>query len=555
MTYSAKNNSRLYFIQILTGLAVLVNFSGLFVTILGPDGILYASIAKTMVQHNNFIELFNGTKDWLDKPHFPFWITALSFKLFGYHTWAYKLPAILFLLMGAWYTYLLGKRLYNKQVGQLAAFILLTAQHIVISNNDVRAEPYLTGLLIAGIYHFYRSTHTKIFIHVLSGSFFTACAVMTKGIFILIPVALAIIGYLWSQKNFRQLFNFKWLVAGGLILLFILPELYCLYYQFDMHPEKWVFGQTHVSGIRFFFWDSQFGRFFNTGPIKGEGDYTFFFHTLLWAFLPWSVLLYTAVVSLFFNRNIPKVLPNEWLTVWAAGSTFVLFTLSSFQLPHYTNIIFPFFAILTAAHIIRNQQDNWKHIRLIQVFICLLAVFALVLLHVSYDPGKSGITFVVLLVLAAGFILWVLKDKLYYPVVRWIYVSGITSMLISVYLNIIFYPSLLKYQSGSEAAFYCNEHYPGLSVYSYHSPADYEMDFYLEQPLEKIASDTCLKTLKRPALVYLPDSSVASLRKDSIRFNLIQEYDYFSVSRLNLAFLRSSTRKTVVQRHLLISLP
>jgi 4-amino-4-deoxy-L-arabinose transferase-like glycosyltransferase len=59
------------------GIAVLVNFSGIFVPITGPDGTLYASIAKTMAQRNNFVDLFAYGKDWLDKPHFPFWIAAL----------------------------------------------------------------------------------------------------------------------------------------------------------------------------------------------------------------------------------------------------------------------------------------------------------------------------------------------------------------------------------------------------------------------------------------------------------------------------------------------
>jgi hypothetical protein len=53
-------SSRLY--QLLLTLAIAVNFSGIFMTIIGPDGALYASIAKTMVMKNNYLELFgNGT--------------------------------------------------------------------------------------------------------------------------------------------------------------------------------------------------------------------------------------------------------------------------------------------------------------------------------------------------------------------------------------------------------------------------------------------------------------------------------------------------------------
>src|SRR5882672_4474770 len=80
-------------------LVIIVNASGLFGGILEPDSFLYAYIAKQMAEHNDFINLYNST-DWLDKPHFPFWITAISFKILGVSSFAYKLPAFLFWLTG-----------------------------------------------------------------------------------------------------------------------------------------------------------------------------------------------------------------------------------------------------------------------------------------------------------------------------------------------------------------------------------------------------------------------------------------------------------------------
>lgn len=249
-------------LYLLIGIAVLVNFSALFVPVIGPDGTLYASIAKTMAQSNNFVDLYAYGQDWLDKPHFPFWITALSFRLFGICTWAYKLPGILLMMMGAFYTYLFGKALYNKQTGLWAMLILLTAQHIILSNNDVRAEPFLTGLIIASVYHLYQSHIKNSYLQLLWGCLFAAAAIMTKGVFAIIPIGGAIAGHFIITKQWKQLFNLRWLIAIVLTLIFILPELYCLYQQFDLHPEKLVFGEHGVSGVRFFFWDSQFGRFF-----------------------------------------------------------------------------------------------------------------------------------------------------------------------------------------------------------------------------------------------------------------------------------------------------
>jgi 4-amino-4-deoxy-L-arabinose transferase-like glycosyltransferase len=254
--------------------------------------------------------------------------------------------------MGAYYTYLFAKKYYSKQVGFWAAFFLLSAQHILLSDNDIRAEAYLTGLLIAAIYHFAVCLDDKKNTHLIIAVFFSACAVMTKGVFTLIPVAGAIAGNLILKKRWKELFHIRWVFALLLLVIFISPEIYSLWQQFDRHPEKTVFGETGVSGIRFFLWDSQFGRFFNTGPIKGKGDPSFFLHTLLWAFLPWSIVMYMSLVHKF--KGIKQQIAfeaNEWYSLLGSLSALIIFSLSKFQLPYYTNIIFPLLAILTARYI------------------------------------------------------------------------------------------------------------------------------------------------------------------------------------------------------------
>src|SRR5215510_7652695 len=200
-------------------LAIAVNCSGVNLPILGPDAAVYASIAKTMVQQHNYRELLVYGQDWLDKPHFPFWLTALSFRLFGVQTWAYKLPAILCLLMGAWYTYRFAQQFYPPQVARWSVLILLTAEHIILSNTDVRAEPYLTGLIIAAVYAFARAHRTKACWPLLLGSGFTACAIMTKGLLALVPIGGALAGELVLKKQWHELWHRRWLYAALLILL------------------------------------------------------------------------------------------------------------------------------------------------------------------------------------------------------------------------------------------------------------------------------------------------------------------------------------------------
>src|SRR5262245_4832215 len=73
---------------------IMVNATGLLLPILEPDGALYALIAKNIAITGDYINLKVEGNDWLDKPHLPFWITAISFKLFGINSFAYKFPGV-----------------------------------------------------------------------------------------------------------------------------------------------------------------------------------------------------------------------------------------------------------------------------------------------------------------------------------------------------------------------------------------------------------------------------------------------------------------------------
>ncbi|WP_225859903.1 MULTISPECIES: glycosyltransferase family 39 protein [Chitinophaga] len=532
--------------MLIIGLLIFMNFSGLNITILEPDGALYASIAKHMVQHNDYWNLFADGGDWLDKPHFPFWMAALSFKLFGFTTAAYKLPAILFLMMGAWYTYLLGRRLYNERVGLWATAILLTAEHIVISNNDVRAEPYLTGLIIAAVYHFYRSERLNI--HVVIGSLFTACAVMTKGPFAVIPIGAAVAGQLVFTGQWKQLLQLRWLIAILLTGIFILPELYAVYQQFDLHPEKVVYGKTGVSGLRFFFWDSQFGRFMNTGPVKGAGDPSFFFHTVLWAFLPWSILLYAAVIT-FFRKRKQAV---EFYCITGSLVTFLLFSLSRFQLPHYLNIIFPFFAILTANYILSLQRPKGlKFYRITQHVICGVIGVAIIGLSVLYRPIFNY--FAVVTVVAAASLFFLLPRRATDPWSPAFLRTCIASLILGLFLNLVMYPDMMRYQSGSTAANHANLYWRGIPVTLYKANS-YSLEYYLNAPVIRADSAGLRQQVAAgaPVLLYTTPETLGELQKSGYRFEIARVFAHFYISKLDGPFVNHATRNSALQQRLLV---
>ncbi len=522
--------------------AVLVNFSGLFVTIIGPDGTLYATIAKTMVLHHDYVNIYVQGADWLDKPHFPFWVTALFFNVFGINTWAYKLPGILFMMLGAVYTYFFAKRLYNKEIALWSVLILLTAEHIVLSNNDVRAEPYLTGLIIASVYHFYRSYQPINYWHLAAGCVFAACSIMTKGMFAIIPIGGAIAGQLIIRKDWKYLFSWRWLIAVVLTFLFILPELYCLYQQFDMHPEKVVFGQKAVSGIRWFFWDSQFGRFFNTGPIKGSGDPTFFVHTTLWAFLPWSLLLFAAIFQ-FIRKGIKNVNVTEWYCICGSLLTFLLFSASRFQLPYYLNIVYPFFAIITAQYLYSlSLEKSLQLVRVTQFVMMGLMLVVVAALQYFFQPEAfnwiTGFILIALLI-ALIFLPGRIASKAFWRIGL---STLLASFIVNIYLNLAFYPSLLHYQALTEAALYINENNPEKMPVVQTGNVPEAMEFYLDQPLININTDGTGSIPPKPYYLFASTDIIKGLQAKGWHIEPVKTFEQYWISRLKPQFLNKATR-------------
>jgi 4-amino-4-deoxy-L-arabinose transferase-like glycosyltransferase len=533
--------NKCFYSLLITG--ILINASGLFVTILEPDGALYASIAKTIAVTGDFVNLAVHGQDWLDKPHFPFWMAAISYKIFGINTFAYKFPAFLFWALGILYTYLLAADAYGKKVAQCASLLYVSAAHLVVSNNDVRAEPYLTGLLIGSMFHFFKSTTTRPYLHITLASMLASFAVMTKGPFILIIIGAGFFIDWIVKKKWKEFVRPTWWVAVVLVAVFILPELYCLHVQFDMHPEKVVFNRTGVSGVRFFFWDSQFGRFFNNGPIKGNGNYFFYLHTTLWAFLPWSLVLVAALLCRIRHFRV-LFFTQQAIVLGAALTGFVLFSLSGFQLPHYINILFPLFSIISAEFLVNGNQNGppkWmKPVQITLGILMLLLVLGLSYLFQKKIPLLYSLAAIGILLLPV--FLGRIKVQAF-TIVFGFFSSG----LVYLYLNLSFYPALLQYQSGSQAAFYVNKFHTSEDVFIYRNQS-YSLDFYSNKPVREL--DTRLQlSQEAPVLVFVEANELQQLTQMGYSTEVLQKFPHFHISQLSTKFINQASRKQVIKNY------
>ncbi|GMN08496.1 glycosyltransferase family 39 protein [Croceitalea sp. MTPC5] len=540
---------------VLIALIVLVYIAGMFVTLFENDSAQFAVMAMRMVQENDFINLFKGPNEYLDKPHMHYWLAALSFKIFGIYDWTYRIPGLLATLLGAYSCYGLGKLLYNNDIGRFSALIFMTCQTIVLSVIDVRTDAVLTGFTILAIWQLVAYIETNSLKNIAIGAFAAGIAFSTKGQIALLVIGLCILCHMAYTRKWKLFLSWKVLVAVLVFALAIAPMLYAYYHQFDLYPEKVIRGRSSRSGIFFIFWEQSFERLSGTGMGKNSSDYFFFFHTFLWVFLPWTALALIAYwwrmksfVKLRFRYN-PKY---EFLTLGAITIIFFIISFAQFKLPHYMNIMMPLYAILTASYahsLYRFTKEREIKILLgIQYFILSLVFIFSLLICFYVFKFENWISYVVLMVSLLTIAYFCLKREAYY--MRIITLSVCSSLLLNGILNTHFYPSLLNYQGGSTMAEKVRE--KGISVeniYKFSNRHTWALDFYNKRPVQIASLDELSE--KKDFWVYSDTNGLEQLKASGFDWDEQITVDQFRITRLQLKFLEPSTRgKKLNKMHL-----
>ena len=547
------SNRRYWFLLFLVLLAYHV---GMFATLLENDSAQFAVMAMRMFQENDFINLFKGPNEYLDKPHMHYWLAAFSYKIFGLHDWAYRIPAILATLLGAFSCYGLGKLLYNTDTGKLAALIFMTSQTIMLSVIDVRTDAVLTGSAIFAIWQLATYIERKTVASILLGAIGTGIAFSTKGQIAILVIGLPLLCHLAYTRRWKRLLNWKVLVALVVFGLTIAPMLYAYYHQFDLHPEKIIRGRSDRSGIFFILWEQSFERMSGEGIGKNSSDYFFFFHTFLWVFLPWSVIAILAIGNRFKTLYKVKFAYRpmyEFLTLGGIILIFIIISFAQFKLPHYLNITIPLFSVLTAAYLYDLQQlfeDKTLRFLLRVQYVILAIVFiasALICFYVFKINNVWHYVWIVPLVVL-GISYSLKREGHYYRIIT---VSAFSAVILNMVLNINFYPSLLNYQAGSEMAKVIAEHnIPVDNVYKLSENHTWSLDFYNQKPV----AISSLKEIrgKKDIWVYVTDAELAELNQDGFDWDRQYTQDNFRITRLQAKFLDPGTRKKVLGKMHLI---
>ncbi len=519
----------------------LVYIAGLFVPLMDNDSAHHANIALHMYLSGDYVNLVDNGTDYLDKPHLHFWLAALSFKLFGVTGFAYKLPSLLFTILGVYSVYRLAKSLYAAETGRLAALIIASSLSFILANNDVRMDAILTATIAFAAWQLTELILSKRWLNVLGAAAGLALAFSTKGaIGVLVPaVYVLILGI--SRRQFLSFFSLKWISLLLLFFLFISPVLYCYYLQFNLHPEKIIRGKDHINGIRFILLNQGIERYTGAMGDTLKKDYLFFIHSFLWAFAPWSVLAYAALFTVL-KRSKEKAF--EPATALVFLFLIVLVSFSGFKLPHYLNISFPFVAVFTAAWLTRMADHPvvLKRIYRLQLILTLLLLLLIAIINFWAFQVNSYFILTAVILLLSVYIHFIRSTVMHQPA-KTVSLSVAAMALGFLLLNTNFYPQLLKYQGGNILAAEIRGKIDARHVYFWGESNSASFDFYTKS-IRKKYTGAEEKRKEKIWIVYYPKDVPGIIQTGLKLGNTITLKDY-EITKLDLAFLNPGKRDSV----------
>ena len=524
---------------------ILAWLTGWQIPLMEIDAAQYANISREMLLHKNFLQIYDQGRDYLDKPPMLFWLSSLSMWIFGIHDWAYRLPSFLFSILSVYCTYRFALLYYSRQVALLSALVLSASQAMFLINHDVRTDTMLMGWVIFSIWQLAAWVQKSKWKNLVLAAVAIAGGMLTKGPVALMVPVFALSTHFLLRRSFAMFFRWEYLIVIGIVGVLLSPMSVGLYRQYDLHPEKIMYGQKGISGLRFFYWTQSFGRITGESTFHENDNFLFLFQNLLWGFLPWTVFFILGLASGISDWIRKKFLipaGEEAISLGGFLVTYCALASSRAQLPHYIYVVLPLASVVTGKFLDRiffgGLYSRWLRPLSVLHYIVfsLLVILLFVLLVFPFPPLQ--ITPILVAAGMSGFFLYVLLKKRL-PLPHLLTACTLTVILINIWLNTGFYPKLLNFQGSIPVSRLIRDNHLNKDrVFLYKLESVRSLDFYSDFTYKSTGSPDSLQ-----ASDYLLTNKMGMTSVNRDHFRIIDSGIAFHVTTLSLPVLNPSTRR------------
>lgn len=318
--------------------------------------------AQPIIEYN--YRYWTENEIWLHKPPVTLWSIALSLKVFGITPFAVRIPSILLSTLCVYLVYYLGKEIWNKRTGFLAAFLFainglileLVSGRITTDHVDIH---FLFFILLSVVLAHYQAKH-KGYIPLILLGLSLSLALLTKWLPAL--VVLPVYGVMFLAYN-----PGKWLrlttnllVLGILCCLLVYPWHYYIHTNFPVEAG----------------WEASYNlKHLNQVIEKHEGGVLYFFHKIR---INYGELIYLPIgyfiwkLKKFFSLKVALLL---WFLI-----PFLVFSSVQTKMQGYLVMASPALFLITA-WFFYEVKENWLKYKGLKLTLLIL----LIVLPVRYS--------------------------------------------------------------------------------------------------------------------------------------------------------------------------
>jgi 4-amino-4-deoxy-L-arabinose transferase-like glycosyltransferase len=356
-----------------------------------------AQIARNMLTSGDWVTPRLDGVVYMEKAPLIYWAIALSYKVFGVHDWAARIPIALSVMGLAWLTAAFGVWSFGKRAGLYAGLCMATCIGIFLFTRILIPDVMITFTVALAMWSFLRAldeeeSHPRWWAFLLAASL--GIGLLLKSLIgIVFPLAsgvvyLLVTRQLFSTKAWKRLHPF----SGALTVLAIAAPWHILatlrnppYFAFTLHSGP---GEYH-GFLWFFFINEQLLRFLN---LRYPRDYDtvprlyFWLFHLLWLF-PWSVY-FPAIAKLSF-KPVDRAGRTRLLALCWIGFILVFFTFSTTQ-EYYSMPCYPAVALLLGCALAADGIWIRRGTRLLTAIAGCAAAAGIVTLFLSRSASATG---------------------------------------------------------------------------------------------------------------------------------------------------------------------
>ncbi len=356
---------------LLCGFLFFFNLGGL--SLIETDEFIYTHIAREILSTGDFLTLHLKGQNWFMHPPLFMWISAFFIYFLGLSEFSARIASAFFGLGGVLAVYYLGKNMFSKRDGFIAAIVLASSLQYIVQSRIALFDGALVCFMTLSILFFWLGYKRQQSNFYLLSSLCMGLGTLTKGpVAALLPL-LIIVPFILLQGTWRQVLKDAQLRLS--IPIYIAVGWWWYLLSFLLHGQVF-FNEViiHYHVFRYF------------GVIDHTGPWYYYFVVVAAGFLPWIIFLIPALFFLFQK----KFRAEEQFLLLGIVITFVFFSLAQTKLPGYILGLYPFLALGVGKFINDRINNLWMRYFFVSLvlFMCLLIAFLMIYVAPQVDDAR-----------------------------------------------------------------------------------------------------------------------------------------------------------------------